>query len=147
MKRFFISLSAFLLLFNFSVYAVPSETPACFSGNEEINSEVMPMYLFILTAANSLSISSSGKASCTASTQTDSTHTPEVKVELQKEVSKDSWETIKNWSATGSYEAYVSKTYSFSKGYTYRLRTTHYALDSEGKISEYAVKYSAEKSY
>ncbi len=36
---------------------------------------------------------------------------------------------------------------SVSKGYSYRMKTTHYALDSKGKVVESFTMYSNTKSY
>ena len=64
-----------------------------------------------------------------------------VKVELQQ-WNGTSWTTIKTW--TDRYESYamVSRNYAVMSGYTYRLKLTHKAYDSNGNLIETLTTYS-----
>ena len=64
-----------------------------------------------------------------------------VTVELQKYIK--SWTKFDSWSTTSaSGVAQIEKNCYVDKGYSYRLKVTHKAYDSNGKTVETIVKYS-----
>lgn len=95
----------------------------------------------IATMYNNLTKSSSTTLICEGSTTVRSGYYAEVVVELQQYKNSE-WNTIKTWSDTDSDFASVYKTCSVSSGYSYRLRLTHTAYDSNWKYIESFVKFS-----
>lgn len=140
MKKAVLLLSA-VLLFNSNVFAAINESEIL---EESEYNTIAPLYIAISTSSNSLSISNSGKAQCYGSTKA-SGYKAKVKVELQQK--NGTWGTIKTWTKSGEISSAVSESYSVSKGYSYRLKTTHYALDSNGKVIESFTTYSSTKTY
>lgn len=141
MKKFIFILST-VTLFNYNVFG---DTDLTVVTNNSEYTEISPKYIAIITPDKNLSISS-GKATCYGYTKTQGNYKAKVKVELQK--SGSTWTTIKSWEKTSTNSsATVNETYSVTKGYSYRLKTTHYALNSSGSIVESTVKYSSTVSY
>lgn len=141
MKKAFVFLAAVMLLGS-NVFASTNNNE--YSEDSRYDAAV-PYYIGIDTASNSLSITVYGSAECYSVTKTLSGYQAKVKVELQQKNS--TWKTIKTWIDTDDVSAVISKNYSVSKGYSYRLKTTHYALDSKGKVVESFTMYSNTKSY
>ncbi len=106
------------------------------------DSIITPRYTELFEYYCELSVSSSGVLTCFAKTKVYSPSIAGVKVELQQNGS-----TITGWSSKGGTIANVDKTYSATKGNTYRLRTTYYAYDKSGNELEKIVGYSNEVSY
>lgn len=141
MKKFILILAT-ITLFNSNVFA---ETVSSINTNNSQYTEIMPQNIAIINNSRNLTISS-GTAYCYGYTQTQSGYSAKVKVELQR---KDTtWITIKSWEKTSTgLSTSVDETYSVSSGYSYRLKTTHYALNSSGSVVESTVKYSSTVSY
>ncbi|MDO4300607.1 MAG: hypothetical protein Q4D26_04345 [Clostridia bacterium] len=141
MKKFIFILATVTLL-NSNVFA--DTNTSVIMDNDEYT-EISPKYIAIITPYKNLSISD-GKATCYGYTKTQDNYKAKVKVELQK--LNSTWTTIKSWEKTStSSSATIDKTYSVTKGYSYRLKTTHYALNSSGSVVDSVVKYSSTVSY
>lgn len=139
MKKFILILAA-IVLFAANVFA----NTDVYVNNGQYD-KIFPMYIAIISTNNDLSISS-GEADCYGYTQTQSGYKAKVKVELQRKVT--SWSTIKSWEKTSTgLSATVDETYSVNRGYSYRLKTTHYSLNSNGNEIESTVKYSSAVNY
>ncbi|WP_326908545.1 hypothetical protein [Sedimentibacter sp. MB31-C6] len=109
------------------------------------SSEITPNYVAIVLCYNNLTLNSGGKLSCEGRTNVQMGYTAEVKMELQK-LSED-WTTIKTWEDTSDdEEMYLYKDWYVEKG-SYRLKTTHTALDSSGDVIETVTKYSETVDY
>ncbi len=140
MKKFILLLTT-VILFNSNVFA---DTIPDVNTNSSEYSEIIPQNIAIINHSRNLTILS-GRANCYGYTQTQSGYTAKVTVELQRKGS--SWISIKKWTVSDDSKAVVSENYSVTKGYSYRLKTTHYALNSSGSIVESTVKYSSTVSY
>lgn len=103
--------------------------------------DIIPFNIAILTTANEFDINSVGKASCMGKTSTLSDYKAHVTVELQQYTK--SWIKFDSWNTTSnSGLALLNKNCYVDKGYSYRLKVTHKAYDSNGKTVETIVKYS-----
>ena len=139
MKKFILLLTA-LSMFSANV---PAETVDTTAVNTNV-SEISPRYNCILAVDNDLTISSN-KANCYAYTKTPPKYRAKVKVELQQKGT--SWTTLKTWIVTDSSKAIVDENYTLTKGCSYRLKTTHYALNTNGSVAEYITQYSSTATY
>lgn len=140
MKKIILILAT-VTLFNSNVFA---ETVSSINTNNSQYTEIMPQNIAIIDHSR-ISTISSGTANCYGYTKTQSGYSAKVTVELQRKGT--TWTTIKTWTASDSAKAVVDETYSVSRGYSYRLKTTHYALNSNGSVVESTVKYSSTVSY
>lgn len=129
-------------MFSSNVLANPITTSDTYKYEDY---EKSPRYIAMTSLNNNLNISSKGKATCYGYTKTNINYNARVKVELQKYNS--GWSTIKSWDDTDSVYVSISKDYYISKGYSYRVKTTHYALNSSGSVIESVVLYSSTLSY
>ncbi|MDD4780224.1 MAG: hypothetical protein PHT02_06350 [Tissierellia bacterium] len=138
MKRKTISLLllAFIMVLTNSIYA---NTYAMIVDLIE-NTTVTPYYTTILWVSNGLKHESDGKLICQGDTNVQQGYIAGVKMELQK--LSDSWTTIKTWDSTSDdSEMYLYKEWYVVRG-TYRLKLTHTALNSSGRVVETVIKYS-----
>lgn len=93
-----------------------------------------------------LSIGSFGAAHCTSRAQVaDSSYRVELFVELQQFDS--GWDTVKDWSATGTLSASVSGTWYVASGYDYQVKATATVYNSSGREVESETIYSDIMSY
>lgn len=113
----------------------------CSAAMPDDGSIVTPMSSVIIATENSLTLQSGGKLKIHGTTDTTPGYTAEVIVELQQKGSK--WTTIEDWTATGGDSAGVDVNYYVESGYSYRLKLTHVAYDSDGKIVQALTKYSS----
>lgn len=123
--------------------------PCSLAVNEDEYKEVEivePRYEVIAYISASLNISSSGRASCTASVTLLPGYTVDLTAELQQ---KDGsrWETIRDWEASGSNRVSVSGPWYVMSGYSYRLKVTATVYDSNGNFIEAPVEYSPTRDY
>ena len=139
MKKFILLLTA-LSMFSANVPAKTLDT----TDTESSISEISPRYTYIIETYNDL-ILSSNKANCYAYTKTPPKYRAKVKVELQQKGT--SWTTLKTWIITDSSKAIVDENYTLTKGCSYRLKTTHYALNTNGSVAEYITQYSSTATY
>ena len=141
MKKAIAVFSALFLIGNCCVFAADHTE----YQNTEERIYIQSRNIAITDMESSLSITSSVSAQCIGKTTVSNGYKAKVKVELQR---KDgSWSTIKTWTTTGDSLARVSKSYSVSSGYQYRVKATHYALTSSGSIVESYVSYSSTATY
>lgn len=137
-----------LMFFGCNVYASTDaqENPVEGSTFEADTSDdedegIVPYYIAIKSHDKKLSISSSGTATCTGSTTVFSGYKAYTVVELQRK-SNGTWSSIDSWSATGGTTASVNKSRSVSKGYSYRVKVTHTAINtSTGNAAEKLIEY------
>ncbi|MCH5209333.1 MAG: hypothetical protein J1F01_00025 [Oscillospiraceae bacterium] len=94
----------------------------------------------IVQMSNNLQKGSLCKLTCYGSTAVQLGYHSAVTVELQEY--NGGWHTIKTWSATGNSFAGISETYYGNSNYSYRLRLTHTAYDSNWNYVESYVKFS-----
>lgn len=120
-----------------SVYAETADSKNIF--------EMEPDYIAIVLSLNNLTLNSGGRLTCEGETGVQEGYTAGVKMELQQ-LSED-WTTIKTWEDISDDEnMYLYKEWYVVKG-TYRLKTTHTALDSSGDVIETVTKYSTTVIY
>lgn len=111
------------------------------NGNgEDNNSLVSPMYIAISTTYTSLTVNSNGSFKCAGNTMAHIGYNAGIVAELQKY--DGGWTTIKSWSNYDARTAAVSNNWFVESGYSYRLKTTHYAYDSNWNQVDSVVKYS-----
>lgn len=142
MKKFILLLTA-LSMFSANVPAETIDTPDIETDISDV-SDLTPRYTAIAGMNNDISISS-GKANCYGNTIVSSGYKAKVKVELQQK--ETSWKTIKTWTVSGNLSATVNEPYTLTKGNSYRLKTTHYALNTDGSVAEYVTQYSKTVTY
>ncbi len=107
--------------------------------------ENAPMYIAIAQTYVNLTISSSGKANCEASTTVIKGYTADVYVELQQY--DGGWTTIKDWSDSASHCAVVDEDWYVEDGYKYRVKSTHRSFNSSGNQVEKTTFYSKTVTY
>ena len=103
---------------------------------------ITPRYKAIAQIASSLSISSSGGATCAGRVVLDDGYTADLVVEL-----KQDWTTIKTWTSSGSLVVSAGGLYYVMSGHTYVVRTTATVYNSNGKLVEIVAKNSLESTY
>lgn len=106
------------------------------------NNFVSPYYVAISKTSGNLSDSGNGKLACTAQTIVSASYTAEVEMELQKQVGTR-WTKVYLTSKKSVLTAKISETRSVDSGYSYRLKTTHRAYDSDGNLIEETTSYSS----
>lgn len=106
-------------------------------GNETIS----PYFIAIEAAYNDLAVVN-GIVRLIGNTAVSSGYTAGVTVELQKSTDGKNWSKATQWTDTRKKEAEISETYTAISGYYYRIKSTHKAYDSNGKLLESQVKYS-----
>jgi len=108
--------------------------------NSDNSFEIKPNYTTIVWCLNNVTLNSEGKLSCEGDTVVQMEYIAGIKMELQQ-LSGD-WTTIKTWeSISDDEEIYLYKDWYVKKG-SYRLKLTHTALNSSGKVIETVTKYS-----
>lgn len=101
---------------------------------------VSPANIVIAATDYYFGLKSGGVLECYGSTDVQGGYTAYVKVEVQQ---KDgSWSTIKTWSDKGGTSAFVDRDYAVMSGYSYRLKYTHKAYDSNDNLIETITEYS-----
>ena len=103
---------------------------------------VEPRFAVVTDLVASLSVSSSGKASCSGAVYVDEGYTVDLKMELKQDGT-----TIKTWTNSGSGMVRVSGNYYVTSGHNYMVVTTATAYTSSGQWVESQVKNSDEKHY
>lgn len=107
---------------------------------------IQPRYTYIFSIMSDLTISSTGRTSDYGYVKMyDSSYTCDLTMELQQ---KDgSWNTIKEWTTSGSGTVELDKIWYVLSGYTYRVKVTVDVYNSAGKLVETESAYSLEVSY
>ncbi len=107
---------------------------------------VAPANIAVVTTDNALTLGLLGKLTCEGATGVQQGYTAKVIVELQQY--NGGWSTIDTWTAaTGTRSAAVNEYKYVAKGYSYQLKLTHIALDSNGNQVESITKYSTIVAY
>ena len=109
------------------------------------NCILAPYNIAITNARCILTMDSPGTLTCYGDTYVISNYKAGITVELQK--LDGDWDTIKTWTSTANKEAIVNENWYVTKGYSYRLKTSHYAYNSSGNLIEVIPSYSAEINY
>ncbi len=107
---------------------------------QAIGGTASPMYTGISSTTMGFDINSNGSLYCSGSTSAWSGYKAGVVVELQK--NDGGWTTIKTWSDYDDTFAAVDNNWFVEDGYSYRLKITHYAYDSNWNQVYSVVKYS-----
>ena len=101
---------------------------------------VSPNYIVINATENDFVLKSLGYFECYGSTDVPMGYVAYVKVELQQ--NDGGWDTIKTWSNKGGTNAFIEQNYAIMSGYSYRLKLTHKAYDSNDNLIETITEYS-----
>ncbi len=116
-----------------SVFAVPNDMPM-----------VSPRFVAIDTTTVGISIDEdTGIASCDAQCIAQDDYTIRVECKLQR-WNGSSWVTIKTWTNTDTYIAYVAEDWAVYKGYNYRVYATFYVYDENGTLLETFSSYDSQ---
>lgn len=100
---------------------------------------IQPYFLRIESLSTNFTISASGYADCYGRVELDNlTDSAELTVELQRSSNKSSWETIKDWSASGKCAVELNKGWYVVSGYYYRIHITAKVYTSSGSLAETA---------
>lgn len=105
-----------------------------------------PRYEIISIITATLNISDSGRAECYSAVKVPTGYKVELLAELQQN-NGGRWETIRDWEASGSNRVSVSGPWYVMPGYSYRLKVTVTAYDSNGNFIEAPVEYSPTRDY
>lgn len=101
---------------------------------------VSPANIVITATDYYFGLKSGGIFECFGATDVPMGYSAYVKVELQQ---KDgSWSTIKSWSDKDTFHAFIDQDYAVASGYSYRLKLTHKAYDSNDNLIETLTDYS-----
>lgn len=104
-----------------------------------VENQVQPHFIRIVHLSTDFSISASGYADCYGRVELDNlTDSAELTVELQRSSNKSSWETIKDWSASGKCAVELNKGWYVASGYYYRIHITAKVYTSSGSLAETA---------
>lgn len=132
-----------------SILLVSCLTPCVFAVYEQPfieQEEIEPRYEIISVITASLNISDSGRADCYSAVKVPTGYKVELLAELQQN-NGGRWETIRDWEASGSNRVSVSGPWYVMPGYSYRLKVTVTAYDSNGNFIEAPVEYSPTRDY
>lgn len=94
-------------------------------------SAVQPRYIGIVRSVPTLTISSSGAASCKGRTTLTSGYSADVTLELQQD-----GDTIKTWTTSGTGALSIDKVYYVVRGHDYTLKLTVEVYNSSGTLVE-----------
>ena len=140
MKRKFATFLA-LALFAASVF-IPASAAVYYEDIQQIQ----PRYTYIDAVGAKISISSSGKATCTGVGYAKDTYaTVDLTVQLQQYLD-GGWKTLEIWTGSDVNMAVVSGEYYVYKGYKYRTKTNMDVYDEDGNYLESA-SGTQEKTY
>lgn len=104
--------------------------------------QIGPMYIGISQLASTLSISSSGGASCNGRVAVLNGYKADLTVELKQDGA-----TIKTWTSSGSGTVSAGGTYYVASGHSYYVTATAKVYNSSGTLVESPSKDSPSSSY
>lgn len=130
MKKLIRSIPVFMLI---GILFVPQVARA---------SEVQPRYIEIASITSGLTISNTGKASCSGTASLWDDYTAKVTVELKQDGT-----TIKTWSSTGTAYVAAGGDYYVESGHVYVVTTTVTVYNANGGVIESPSKDSPSKFY
>ena len=97
---------------------------------------VLPRLVAIATNTVTIDIdTATGIASCDALCYAKADYMIKVVCKLQRWTGS-TWTTLKTWTNTDNYIAYISENWAVYSGYTYRAYATFYVYDSDGNLLE-----------
>ena len=123
-------------------------TTAFAAGTDDGDYGVMPCFDHISSVAVGLSISLSGKSTCTTSiTLYDSSHSATVDMILYR-YDGTTWEEVKNWVySDDGPDIAVQKHWYVNSGYDYQVQSFVSVYDADGNLIEAMAGDSPVKSY
>ena len=96
-----------------------------------------PRYIKITRFDCNLVISANGYAQCLSEVRlSDSSHTVELTMELQRSSDGNSWDTVKSWDTSAEKGVSLEKGWYVSSGYSYRVYSTADIYSSYGTLVE-----------
>lgn len=107
-------------------------------------SEISPRYVGINLFDAKLSISTSGKATCTVSVRPSS---PTYKIDLNFMLQNNDGDVIKSWSVSGERSINVEKVWYVKSGSQYQVVATATIYDADGNYVDSGTTYSRNVSY
>ncbi len=132
------------------VFCLLSSMITAFAADPEhpVDPEPEEPYVGLISASGTLSINSSGIATCTGVADLYNGYTAEVTVTLQRKIS-GSWVPYTSWAGSGSSTVFVNRSTSSSIPSGYKYRTYVYVIiyDSDDNYVESAEAWSSAKSY
>jgi len=137
MKRVISLIMILTILLSFGLHATAAEY-----GND-----ISPMWTNLMTLGTTLIIDSSGQATCTGSlTQNLTDGTSTLVINLQKQDTDNTWNTIATWTKKGTTKCVNTKYKTVSKG-IYRLSVTGKVYNSNGTFIESSTIKSISEKY
>ena len=106
---------------------------------------VSARWTYIMGTLNDIQLFSGGRIHSDGTTEVLPSYKAKVTVELQQ--NDGGWKTIKTWSDTATWCADVCEDWYVVKGYQYRLKLTHQALNSSNTVLETFNNYSSTINY
>ena len=134
MKKIFSIFLIAIFVFNMAIFSYA----AVYEDND--NERIIERFITIVKCWNSLSLENNGKMVCCGKTEVDNGNIAGVKVELQQ--LNGNWTTIKTWSNADYDYVRIQKNWYVNSGYSYRLKVTHSAYDSNMNFIESSISYS-----
>lgn len=104
--------------------------------------DVTPRYIGIASITSRLTISDTGKASCSGKAMLWDDYSADITVELKRD-----GVTIKTWTSSGSVMASASGTYYVTSGHTYIVTTYVTVYTADGRFVESHFKDSLPTDY
>lgn len=128
--------------------ALAQEPPEA-TSTYEVTAQMDPRFTHISRISSGLSISTSGRASCTGSYTIYKTFDLDSRMTITLQRDDNGWKDVQTWSEdfTGSGFKILDKGYYVSSGYRYRLVTVMQIFDDNGNVLETASCDSPIKEY
>jgi hypothetical protein len=141
-----VSIGLMILMIVFST--VPTYASNTTADTRAAEGSIHPDFISMSSISAGLSISSSGKSTCTGSvTPSSSSYTSKLTVGLQKSTGSG-WSTVKTWTASGRGSAGADLvSYYYVGSGTYRVSSTAKIYNASGTLLETQTAYSSTKTY
>lgn len=104
---------------------------------------ISPHYKFIHSLMADLTISTTGKATCTANAKTEPNYTVEIVCELRN----SNGATLKSWSDSNTWYASAGGSWYVKSGSQYQVVATATIYDADGNYVDSGTTYSRNVSY
>lgn len=111
-------------------------------ANSQSGNEIITPYFTAIETTLSHLILTDNVLTAKGNTLVTEGYTASIIVELQKSTDGKNWYKATQWTDTCKNKAEVLEKYTAISGYYYRIKSTHKAYDSNGKLLESQVKYS-----
>ena len=115
------------------------------SGGQAVQAaelEIVPFDVGVNSTTSTLTISTSGVATCSGTVRLQGGYTADVTVTLKRDGSR-----VTSWTASGSGSVKAGGTYTVTKGHSYVVTTTAKIYDANGKQVDTVSKDSTTVSY